>query len=61
MTLTEKLNRRMDRAERYREDAMRCFRVGLRMQYVYALTKRYAKAARLVDLTAQRVLEERGR
>lgn len=61
MTLTEKLHRRHDLAERYRKDAFRAFSSGLRMEYVKPLIDRYVKAARLVELSGRRVLEERGR
>lgn len=59
MTLAEKLNRRTGLAERYRWDALLAFQAGLDLEYVKPLFYRYVRASRLVDLTAQKAIEER--
>lgn len=61
MTLQQKLTRREAYSDRCREEAMTCFRCGMRMDYVQIMMTRYYKAAVLVDLTGQKLLEERGR
>lgn len=59
MTITEKLNCRVERAERYRKDAFESFRDG--SPDAARRVHLYWKAAKLVDLTAQKAIEERGR
>ena len=61
MTLQQKLHRRENLARCCFEAAVLAFRSGVSMELVKTLVDRYSKAAKLVDLTAQRVLEERGR
>lgn len=61
MTVTDKLNRRVERAERYRIEAFSCARLGVSDSALRVLSRRYVRAARLVDLTAQKAIEERGR
>ncbi len=61
MTLTEKLNRRVDRAEQYRKDAFGAAWLGVPDAALRVLSRRYVRASRLVDLTAQKAIEERGK
>ena len=61
MTLTQKLQRRTDLAERYRKEAFGCAWMCVPDAALRVLSRRYCRAARLVDLTAQKAIEERGR
>ena len=61
MTLTDKLNRRVERAEKYRKEAFGAAWMGVPDAALRVLSRRYCRAARLVDLTAQKAIEERGR
>jgi hypothetical protein len=61
MTLQQKLHRRELLARRCFEAAGLAFRSGARMKHVTPLVNRYSKAAKLVDLTAQKAIEERTR
>lgn len=60
MTLTEKLNRRVERAEKYRKEAFGAAWLGVPDAALRVLSRRYVRASRLVDLTAQKAIEERG-
>ena len=61
MTITDKLNRRAQLARRYFEAAVLAFHSGAHIEDVQPQLDRYLKAARLVDLTAQKAIEERSR
>jgi hypothetical protein len=61
MTITDKLNRRVERAERYRQEAFGCAWLGVPDAALRVMSRRYVRAAVLVDLTAQKAIAERGR
>ena len=61
MTLQQKLTRREDFAEKCRIEAFTVARLTDDFDTLRVLSRRYVRAAKLADLTCQKLLEERGR